>query len=482
MEMQKSPVNRIRARNYRNGRRRVSALEAIQETLSRVHRIDRVLHAFSHVADVSALSAADRMDRQVPYGAKPAPLAGVPFAVGDLDECLGMPSRYGSVLYREARPSSADGPMVRRLRAAGAIPIGKTAVSEFGWGPVARTAAGVAARNPWLWTRSPGGGGGGAAAAVAAGLVPFAIGSHWCGGIRIAAAHCGVVGFKPSQGLIPSSGLRTPGNYGGDLQCAGLLTTSVTDAALLLEIVAGPHPYDRASLAHRPAPYLEYVSQPVLPSVRIGWWSEPSRPDGDTDTSALARETATQVAAMFGVPLVVVELALEDTDALLMPARVGLAAMLETTGSIHGSLGQCGADVRAVVADVLDERAGTVGLLARLAAAEQCRTQLQIRAMDAFERVDVLLTLATPDTPPAVEDEGVTDGLGEDLGVESCDVLANACWLPAAAVPIGFSAAGLPVGLQVIGRFGEDSAVLSVARALERVCAQRQARRELMIG
>ncbi|MGW4843081.1 amidase [Nocardia brasiliensis] len=475
MNNSKGSVNRIRSRNYRSGRRSVSALEAIQETLSRVHRIDRILNAFSHVADVGALSAADKMDRQVPYGAKPAPLAGVPFAVSDLDDCLGMPSRYGSKLFQDARPSGVEGPMVRRLRAAGAIPIGKTAVSEFGWGPMARTATGALARNPWLWTRSPGGGGGGAAAAVAAGLVPFSIGSHWGGGIRIAAAHCGVVGFKPSQGLIPSSGLCTPGSYGGDLHCAGLLTTTVADAALLLEQVAGPYPYDRVSSAHRPEAYVARVSQPGPPAVRLGWLSDPIRPQEDSETSRLAHEIATQVAAVCGVRMTAVELTLDDIDALMLPVRVGLAAMFEAAGPGSRGLGECGPDVRSVVAKVLDEQSGVAGLLARLAFAEQCRTRLQIRVMDLFERLDVLLTVSAPDAEPAVVD----DDVAQSVGVESRDIMVNACWLPAVSVPIGFSSAGLPVGLQVIGRYGQDSTVLAVARMVEQVCAPRRA---MMIG
>ncbi|MFI6218537.1 amidase [Nocardia brasiliensis] len=480
-KMSEGSINRIRSRNHGGGRRSVSVLEAIQETLSRVHRSNRVLNAFSHVADVSALSAADKMDRQVPaHDAKSAPLAGVPFAVGDLDECRGMPTRYGSNLHQHARPSALEGPMVHRLRAAGAIPIGKTAVSEFGWGPVARTATGAVARNPWRWTRSPGGGGGGAAAAVAAGLVPFAIGSHWCGGIRISAAHCGVVGFKPSQGLIPLSGLCTPGSYGGDLHCAGLLTTSVADAALLLELVAGPYPYDRASSVHHPQPYVDQVSQPTPPRVRLGWLSDPIRSQEDSETSTLSRAAATQVAAVFGARMMMVELALGDTDALMTPATVGLATMLEAAGSAYHSLEECGPDVRAVVATVIDAKAGVSGLLARLAHAEQCRMRLQIRTTEVFERVDVLLTVAAPDAAPAVVDDGA-DGLGQGLGVESRDVLANACWLPAVSVPVGFSSAGLPVGLQVIGRYGQDSTVLAVARVVEQVCAHRPMRHEMTI-
>ncbi|WP_280395500.1 amidase [Nocardia brasiliensis] len=470
MDIPPGSVDRIRLWTHAPYRRRVSALEVVQEALTSIHRVNSALHAFTHVDDVGALSCANRMDRHTPHGAKPLPLARVPFAVADLDDCLGMPSRYGSALYREVRPSAVESIVVRRLRAAGAIPIGKTAVSEFGWGPVACTDSGAVTRNPWIRTRSPGGDGG-AAAAVAAGLVPFAVGSEWRGSIRTSAAHCGLVGFKPSHGLIPSSGMRTPGNYGGDLHSVGLLTASVADSALILELVAGPDPADRGSSAHFPQPYVEQLTRPIPSTTRIGWLADLGYPQADTEM--FAHEVAGRIAAAVGTRLMVVRLVLDDLKALTAPAQLGLSAMLAATGLIPRCLQECGPEVRAVVADVVDERAGAPGLLSRLADAAECRAQWQIRVMDLFSRVDVLLIMSAPGVASCTAADLLGE-VGNRPDLVSCEILANACWLPAASVPIGFSSMGLPVGLQVIARYGQDSTVLSVARLVEQACSEWQ--------
>ncbi|MFB8281120.1 amidase [Nocardia colli] len=480
MKIPPGSVHRIRSRTYRTYQRRVAAQEVIQETLTGILRVNNTVHAFSYVDAVGALSYANKMDRHTPHGAKPLPLIGVPFAVADLDDCLGMPSRYGSPLYQDVRPSAVDSPVVRRLRAAGAIPVGKTAVSEFGWGQEARTDAGAVTRNPWHCTRSPGGGSGGAAVAVAAGLVPFAIGSHWHDGIRVGAAHCGLVGFKPSQGLVPSSGQRTPGNYGGNLQCVGILTTSVADAALVLESVAGPASYDRESLAHLAEPYVEQLRRPVPPAMRIGWLSGLGGSLVDLETRMFAHEVAGRVAAAIGGPLEVVRPDLDDLGPLTVLAQVGLAATLAAAGLLPRALRECEPDVRAAIAGVVDPGDGVPGLLSRLARADQCRAQVQTCVMDVFERSDVLLTMYVSGAAPAAD--YLSQGVTGEVDPQPRDLLANACWLPAASVPIGFSAAGLPIGLQIIARYGQDSTVLSVARVVEQVCSRWWDQHETMTG
>src|SRR5207248_5973816 len=187
--------------------------------------------------------AAEAVDAAVANGDDPGPLAGVPFGVKDLEDCAGMPTSHGSLLYKGRPPVAADSAHVRRLRASGAVPVGKTAAPEFGITAFTHTKAWGTTRNPWDPTRTPGGSSGGSAAAVAAGMVPFCTASDGGGSTRIPAAFTGLVGLKASYGRIPH-----PRPTPSETSCFGALTTAVRDAARHLDVAAGPDDKDRASL------------------------------------------------------------------------------------------------------------------------------------------------------------------------------------------------------------------------------------------
>ena len=218
------------------------------------------LNAFVHVDADLARRQAETVDERVARGEDPGPFAGVPMGVKDLEDCQGMPTSQGSLLFKGRGPVDADSVHVARLRAAGAVFVGKTAAPEFGIPCFTHTKAWGTTRNPWNPERTPGGSSGGSASAVAAGLVPCATASDGGGSTRIPAAFSGLVGMKPSYGRIPH-----PRPAPSQTAVFGLLTTTVADAARHLDVTSGPDDTDRATL---PPPAIGYEA--AIESLRVG--------------------------------------------------------------------------------------------------------------------------------------------------------------------------------------------------------------------
>ena len=227
--------------------RRVSAVELVRRSLERIERLDGDLGAVVALRAERALEEAAALDRRIAEGAAPGPLAGAPLLVKDIEDVAGMPTTFGSLLFKDAPPATGDGLVTGRLRAAGAIVVGKTNLPEFAAeGYTANSLFGVT-RNPWAPRWSPGGSSGGSGAALVAGMAPLATATDGGGSIRIPAALCGLAGIKPSGGLIG----RRPIPDWIDLSTDGPLATSVEDLRLLLAIEAGPVAGDPTAL---PAP------------------------------------------------------------------------------------------------------------------------------------------------------------------------------------------------------------------------------------
>ncbi|HYJ74373.1 MAG TPA: amidase [Kineosporiaceae bacterium] len=217
------------------GRREVRAVDAVAEALRRIEALDGPIGAVCALRADEALAEAAELDRRLDAGAPPGPLAGVPLLVKDLQDVAGMPTRAGSVLLAGAPPKERDGLVVERLRAAGAVVVGKSTLPEFATeGHCASPLTGVT-RNPWHLPSSPGGSSGGSAAALAAGMVPLATATDGGGSVRIPAAFCGLVGLKPTFGLIP----RRPLPDWLDLSVEGPMGTTVADVRLQLAVTAG---------------------------------------------------------------------------------------------------------------------------------------------------------------------------------------------------------------------------------------------------
>src|SRR5215472_3236860 len=232
--------------------RQVSLVEVVEAVIERMERLDPHLHAFCTAVPELARAEAQRIEKELAAGRQMGVLAGVPISIKDLIFTKGIRTCFGSVAYRDFVPEEDD-VVVERLKAAGAIIVGKTNTSEFGYSATGHNPLFETTRNPWNLAMTPGGSSAGAGAAVASGVGPIAIGSDGGGSVRIPASFCGLYGFKPSMGRIPlfpgSRDERYPGASGWEsLECYGPITRTVADAALVLSATAGPDSRDRHSI------------------------------------------------------------------------------------------------------------------------------------------------------------------------------------------------------------------------------------------
>jgi aspartyl-tRNA(Asn)/glutamyl-tRNA(Gln) amidotransferase subunit A len=434
-------------------RRAVRAGELLRCVLDRIERLDPALNAFITVdADGAAAQAAAADARLAGEGGEAFgryPLLGIPVSVKDLTPTLGLRTTRGSPALRGHVPD-ADAPAVARLRAAGAVIVGKTNTSEDGWSGGCVNRLHGATANPWSPALSPGGSSGGAAAAVAAGLGPVATGTDGAGSIRIPAAFCGVVGLKPSFGRVPYAP-ASPEN----LSHLGPLTRTVADAATVLDVLAGPDPRDPFSLDGPPDP------APDGP-LRIAWLPGLGAPAPDAGVAELARAAVDDLAAL-GHRVEEIEPPFPD------PYPILVTILASADAAAHrGARPGAGPDpARApVVARGLELSA------ADLAAAQSARAALWERVRRCMRRFDLLATPTVPITPFPVSAHGpqppVDKGDEPWLAWTPNTYPFNLTGQPAISVPAGLTAAGLPAGLQLVGRWRADRTVLRAAAELER--------------
>ena len=446
------------AEAVRSGRR--SAVDVLEECLARIEAANPELNAFVHVDAGLARAAAERVDAALARGEDPGPLAGVPFGVKDLEDCAGMPTGRGSLLYSGRPPVEEDSVHVARLRAAGAVPVGKTATPEFGSVAFTASRATGVTRNPWDPTRTPGGSSGGSAAAVAAGMVPFATASDGGGSIRIPASFAGLVGFKATYGRIPD-----PGAAESQTTVLGAMTTTVADAARHLDVAAGPDERDRASL---PPPGLSYeraAEELDVAGLRAAWSPDLGYATVDPEVAELASVAALAWARAAGLELV--ERPFAPTD----PVKLWLAAGAVDVhmGVEEGAWPERADELMGSNRAALEATASYP--VARFARVVQRRSRLQEEVAALFADVDVLLTPTT-----AVPAFGAAGPAPKEIaGREVHPVMAvpftmvaNLCGNPAASLPAGLTAAGLPVGVQAVARRHADHVVLRLARLYEK--------------
>ena len=444
-------------------RRERRAVEVLDEALDEVAKRNDELGAFVHLDEGLARAAAEAVDAAVARGDDPGPLAGVPFGVKDLEDCAGLPTGHGSKLFHGRAPVAADSIHVARMRAAGAVPIGKTATPEFGTLNFTRTKSTGVARNPWAVDRTPGGSSGGSAAAVAAGVVPIATASDGGGSIRIPASFCGLVGFKPSFGRIPY-----PGPHGSETAVHGIMATTVADAARHLDVTAGPDDRDRFSLPAIPAAYEQAAETLPVGGLRARWSPDLGFARCDREVRHLTLEAAHELAAAAGLVLDHEPVRLTDAvRAWLSAGALDLWLSVED-GMWPGGAGEFTRYVRESL-----EVTSTM-TVPQFAGAVRMRQRLVEDAAALFADVDVLLTPTT--AVPAFPAEGppteVIDGepaRPRGAAATPFTMLANLCWNPAVSVPVGTTAEGLPVGLQVVARRHCDEVPLRLARIWEQV-------------
>ncbi|WP_214317953.1 amidase [Nonomuraea sediminis] len=426
--------------------RQVSAVELLQAHLDRIERVNPKVNAVVTLAAEQAMDAAKAADATEPAG----PLHGVPIAHKDLVDTAGIRTTYGSPLYADNVPTE-DELLVQRVRAAGAITIGKTNTPEFGTGSHTVNEVFGATRNPYDLTRSAGGSSGGAAAALACGLVPLADGSDMGGSLRNPASFCNVVGLRPTPGRVPDPS-DTAAWY--TLAVPGPMGRTVEDVELLLSVMAGFDPR---------SPYA--IKEPFTPDpeisvegLRVAWSPDLGGLPVDPETAAVTA-TAPGVFERLGARVEQVDLDLSDTEDAFRVYRAWYYAL-----SFAGVEG-LGPNTRWNVERGLEVTG------ADLARAERLRSGLYQRMAAFFDSYDVLIAPVSQVPPFPVEHPYV----GEINGIPMPDYLAwmrSAYWIsvlhsPAASVPAGFTPSGLPVGVQIVGRPFDDAKVLRVARAFE---------------
>jgi aspartyl-tRNA(Asn)/glutamyl-tRNA(Gln) amidotransferase subunit A len=420
----------------------------VESILTTIHKRNPELNAYVSVADEQALRSAEACDARIrelgPAAWRDRPLLGITVSVKDLIQTEDLPTTRGSLLRN--RRADVDAPAVQRLRRAGAVVIGKTATSEHGWSASTVSRVAPPARNPWAPGRTTGGSSGGGAAAVAAGLCSAALGTDGAGSVRIPAAFCGVAGFKPSYGRIPyvPSGAER-------LSHLGPLAGSVRDVRELTAVLAGPHRDDPDSGLLAPAPARD------LPALRIGWLEFPG-------TSAEVREVSERVCPVLAARGHRVEqMPVPFTDP--GPALVDILAAAEAAGTAREDEADCDPGRLAVV------RYGrTLGAM-DLMRAEETRLALRRRLASVMECYE-LLAMATVPVEPFDAEAIAPPGYENPaelrwLSWSPATYPFNMSGQPAITLPVGFTSAGLPVGVQLVGPVGGDDLVLDAAARLE---------------
>ena len=432
-----------------------SPVEATRAVLERIERVDLTLNAFCHLAPDEALAAAAasevRWQRKEPIG----PLDGVPASIKDLILTKGWPTRRGSHTVDPDQPWEVDAPATARLREAGAILVGKTTTPEFGCkGETNSDLTGIT-RNPWDPTKTPGGSSGGSAAAVAAGLAPISIGSDGAGSVRIPAAFCGNVGFKPSFGRVPAY----PLSPFGTVSHLGPHTMSVVDTAVMMNVLKRPDARDWTSLPPDDTDYTAGLDDEIA-RLRIAFSPTLGYATVHPEVAA-AVATAVQELAAAGAIVEPVDPGFDD------PLEITTGLWFSGAWTLWNTLTT---EQQAVTDPDFAAEAELGSALSNLDVQRLAlrRGELGSQMRQFMQRFDLLATpaVAVPafDARPAGSVPLTAEAM---LGWTPFSYPFNLTQQPAITVPCGLTADGLPIGLQLIGPMFADALVLRAARAYE---------------
>jgi aspartyl-tRNA(Asn)/glutamyl-tRNA(Gln) amidotransferase subunit A len=440
--------------------RAIGAREVVEAALGRIEELDPGLNAFIQVDADGALRQAEAIDGRIARGEDPGPLAGVPLGVKDLEPVKGLLFTLGSRAF-EGQIADADSVQVARLRAAGAVIVGKTNTPEFGykgftenrlWGPT---------RNPWNPATTPGGSSGGSSAAVAAGMVPLATAGDGGGSIRIPAAMTGCYGIKPTAHRIPRAGAHAP--TWGYYSTLGPMARTVRDAARYLDVASGPHPDDLEVLDGPTGVYEAAALAPPPRLRRVAWSADLGYAAVDPEVARVARAAAERLAAAVGAELVEASPGFGDPmEAWMATAAAGDTLLVDGMTEEQRSklepgflrFAEMGRGFTAVdVARALEERHQVNRMMTRF-----------------FGQYDLLLTPTTAATAFAAEGPPPGEIGGKKVGPAGFIPYTypfNFIGLPAASLPAGLATNGLPVGLQAVAPRFEDALLLRVSAAYE---------------
>ena len=436
--------------------RKLSPVELTRVVLDRIERLNPIVNAFCTITPDVALAAAREAEQAVMRGELRGPLHGVPFSIKDLHYTKGIRTMSGSFVF-EHRVPDVDPPVVRRLKEAGGVLLGKTSTPEFGWKGLGDCPVTGITRNPWNTGMTTGGSSAGAGAAAAAGLGPIHQGSDGAGSIRIPSGFCGIFGLKPSYGRVPMWPISN-NDYASHM---GPMTRTVADAALMLSIMAGPDDWDRTSLEAPPEDYVGKLDAGIT-GLRVAFSPDLGGITVDAEVAALIRDAVR---------------AFDELGCVVEEVKPGFADshdLIRCLWSAHeaGNYAQYLQEWRdrmdpGLVACIED------GLQYSMVEYVEARGQ-KLAYWDTvrplFEKFDLLLTptLSVAAFPVGrLNPEHWPQHAWDWIGWASFSYPFNFTGQPAASVPAGFTPAGLPVGLQIVGRRFADLTVLQAAAAFE---------------
>ena len=438
-------------------RRALSPVELLEAVLARIAALNPKLNAFTTLVPLAEVRAAAReAEREIARGEYRGPFHGIPVGVKDLLDTAGIRTTYGSGMFRDHVPA-VDAALPARLRTGGAVIIGKTATHEFGKGITTNNYFYGATHNPWNLDHIPGGSSGGAAAAAAALLGPLQIATDGGGSIRIPAAFCGVVGLKPTIGLLSNRGHTGGGN--SSFSAPGPITRSVRDAAIAAEALAG---FDPAYIYSRPGPVPDLVSglERGVKGLRVGTGPDVLQP-APAPVVGTAYEATLRRLEGLGARLVEVRLPHHD---VVMRTIMGVFAF-EGDPLIETLLGDRPRLYSPELLRMAEGKPPADPLLwVRI---QQDRQRVRQDYAVAFETVDVLVQPVTPLVAPRIDAEEMTY-IGRCVPYTAA---ANLVGFPSVALPAGM-AEGLPLGVQIIAPPGADDLALRVAYALEQAAPE----------
>lgn len=459
-------------------RRDVSFAEVSEAFVARIRRIDPQVGAFLSVDEEGWLRQAAELDRQMAARTlKLGFLTGIPLGVKDNVVTAGWPTTCASKILEGWIPPY-DATVVRKLKANGALVAGKTNCDEFAMGSSTENSAYRVTRNPWDLSRVPGGSSGGSAAAVASGLVPGALGSDTGGSIRQPAAFCGVVGLKPTYGRVSRYGLVA---FGSSLDQIGPLARTVRDAAAILQVIAGRDPRDSTSSSHPTDNYLGEIGKDIR-GLRLGI---PAEWFGAGLDDEIRSHVLAAISRLEKLGCSVEEIRLPHTEYaiavyyIIAPAEAS-SNLARYDGVRYGFRAPRPRDLQDLYCRTRSEGFGPevkrrimIGTYvlssgyydAYFLKAAKVRTLIRRDYLEAFQRVDLLVGPTTPTLPFGLG-EKAEDPLAMYLS-DVYTVTANLAGIPGLSLPCGFSASGLPVGLQLLGPAFSEALLLRVAHALE---------------
>ncbi|KQP09598.1 AtzE family amidohydrolase [Methylobacterium sp. Leaf93] len=433
----------------------ISTRLVVEAVLARIARVDTAVNAFTDVLPERALTRADAVDAARARGEALGPLAGVPFAVKNLIDIAGLPTRAGSKINRDLAPAERDGALVRRLEAAGAILVGGLNMGEYAYDFTGENVHDGATRNPHDLGHMSGGSSGGSGGAIGAGLVPLALGSDTNGSIRVPSAFCGCFGLKPTYGRLTRAGSFP---FVGSLDHLGPMARSVTDLALSYDAMQGPDPDDPVATTRAPDPAMPSLDDGIG-DLRIAVAGGYFARGGDSEAFVAVETLAASLGAKRRVEIP--QAARARAAAYLITAAEGAALHLDR-------LRTRAADFDPAVRDRLI--AGAMIPAPFVERAQRFRRWYRAAMLDLFREVDIILAPSTPCRAPrsgqvTFELDGVTLPVRANIGVFTQPI--SFIGLPVVAVPVRIDD-GLPLGVQVIAAPWREDLALRVARHLER--------------